>query len=130
MPQSQFKILVDNHLLLNVWILIFIRPVNQKRKEQKRIRVQVQIRLTTMMMMTMTMMATIRVVAPVALIPRMIRVKRKTQETKLGMKVVARGKLTRGKITSIRKEKEMLTLRKAHLLGIRKARQIKAQAPA
>ena len=130
MPLSQYKILVDNPLLLNVWVFIFIRPVNQKRKEQKRIRVQVQIPLTMMMMMmTMMMMTTIRVVAPVALIPRMIRVKRKTQVTKLGMEVVVRGKLIKGKITSTRKEKEMLTQRKAHLQGIRKARQIKAQAP-
>ena len=115
-----------------MWISIFIRPGNQKRKEQKKIQVQARTPLTmmttTMMMMTMR---TIRVAALVAQIPRMIRVKRKTQVTKQEMKVVARGKLIKGKMTSTRRGREMLmpSPRKALLQGIRKARLIKAQAP-
>ena len=110
-----------------MWISIFIRPGNQKRKEQKKIQVQARAPLT---MMTMTM-TTIRVVALVAQISRMIRVKRKTQVTKQEMKVVARGKLIKGKMTSTRRGREMLmpSPRKALLQGIRKARLIKAQAP-
>ena len=110
-----------------MWISIFIRPGNQKRKEQKKIQVQARAPLT---MMTMTM-TTIRVAALVAQISRMIRVKRKTQVTKQEMKVVARGKLIKGKMTSTRRGREMLmpSPRKALLQGIRKARLIKAQAP-